>query len=242
MKSYLEQVNQLLLHVESSEKNSLQNASEKISKSLRNEGIIHVFGCGHSHMASEEVFYRAGGLVPINPIFVEELMLHKGAARSSEIERTNGYAKTFIEKEDIRDQDIVIVTSTSGRNPVPIDVALYAKEKGAFVIGITSLNYVQQQSRHQEGIFLADVVDLVINNHIPLGDCLFEDLEHEISYGSASTMISLYIMNTLMISSIQRLLDSGVIPPVFKSGNVEGNDQFNQQLIDRYKARIKSFV
>ena len=105
-----------------------------------NEGIVHVFGCGHSHMLGEEVFYRAGGLAPVRVIFHEPAMLHEGAVTSSAIERKNDYAVTFMKEEDIRPTDVVIVVSTSGKNPVPIDVALYAKQQGADVIGIGSSN------------------------------------------------------------------------------------------------------
>ncbi|WP_149475336.1 SIS domain-containing protein [Oceanobacillus polygoni] len=37
--------------------------------------------------------------------------------------------KTFTEQQDIREEDVVIVVSTSGRNPVPIDSVLIAKKR-----------------------------------------------------------------------------------------------------------------
>ena len=239
MISYFDKVNKLLTKIETIEKDHIKQASRNITDCVKSNGVIHVFGCGHSHMLSEEVFYRAGGLVPINPIIVEELMLHKGPVRSSILERKNNYAQQFMEQEDIREGDILIVASTSGRNPVPIDVALYGKQKGAYVIGITSPSYANNQlSRHETGQFLYEVVDLVIDNHIPVGDFLMKDERTNITFGSASSIIGMYIINDMMISSIQSLLKNGEVPPVFKSGNVDGNEEYNNKLIDRYKERI----
>ncbi|MBB6283948.1 putative phosphosugar-binding protein [Geobacillus subterraneus] len=51
-----------------------------MSEAVQNGGIIQLFGCGHSHILTEEVFYRAGGLVPVKPIFVEPLMLSETGA------------------------------------------------------------------------------------------------------------------------------------------------------------------
>lgn len=84
---YLQELTKLLAKVEAHEQQAIESAAEKISQQLASHHLIHLFGCGHSHILTEEVFYRSGGLAPIHPIFVEELMLHKGASRSSQLER-----------------------------------------------------------------------------------------------------------------------------------------------------------
>src|SRR5690606_20218976 len=149
LSAYFERAKERLELVEKNESERLKQAAQKVADVIQAGGIIQLFGCGHSHILTEEVFYRAGGLVPIKPIFVEPLMLHEGAGRSSQLERKNGFADTFLEDQDFRPEDIVFVLSTSGRNPVPVDVAEAARKKGAFVIGITSKEYSQSQtSRH----------------------------------------------------------------------------------------------
>src|SRR5690625_684228 len=161
IKKYFKKAERLLTNVLESQHQEMEGAAKKIGETIMNDGIVHLFGCGHSHILTEEVFYRAGGLVPIKPIFHEPLMLHEGAIRSSMIERKNSYAKKFMKEQDIRKNDIFIIVSTSGRNPVPIDTALIAKEKGAFLIGITSKKYSDSEdSRHHSGKRLYDVVDL----------------------------------------------------------------------------------
>ncbi|MBN8208831.1 SIS domain-containing protein [Bacillus sp. NTK071] len=236
---YLSNVKDALEVIEKAETNAINRAAEVIADSIEKGSILHVFGCGHSHMMSEEVFYRAGGLVPIHPIFVENLMLHKGGTRSTLFERKNGYAEAFMPEQDIRQGDVVIVVSTSGRNPVPIDVARISKEKGAFVIGLTSRQAsVGQPSRHQKGQYLYEMVDLVLDNHVKQGDAVMHDEEHNISFGSISGILGLTMMNTIVVEAINKLIQRGIDPPIFNSGNIDGSDESNKALIKRYKDRI----
>jgi len=237
MNSYFEEVQALLTIVGEQEKQSIKESVEHISKAVMSDGIIHLFGSGHSHILTEEVFYRAGGLAAIRPIFVEDLMLFKGASRSSQLERQNDLSEKFMQDEDIRPGDVCIVISSSGVNPVPIDVATIAKEKGAFVIGLTSPEYAEScPSRHKQKHYLHDVVDLVIDNHIAKGDTLLKS--NNISFGSGSTVIGAVLLNMIFTQVIQTIIESGETPPVFLSSNIEGADEHNQKIIAKYKTRI----
>ncbi|MDQ0881036.1 SIS domain-containing protein [Peribacillus sp. V2I11] len=237
MNSYFEEVQALLTIVGEQEKQSIKESVEHISKAVMSDGIIHLFGSGHSHILTEEVFYRAGGLAAIRPIFVEDLMLFKGASRSSQLERQNDLSEKFMHDEDIRPGDVCIVISSSGVNPVPIDVAAIAKEKGAFVIGLTSPEYAKScHSRHKQKHYLHDVVDLVIDNHIGKGDTLLKS--NNISFGSGSTVVGAVLLNMIFTQVIQTIIESGETPPVFLSSNIEGADEHNQKIITKYKTRI----
>ena len=236
---YFDQLRELMNLIEREERDSLLIAAEKIADCILKEGIVHVFGCGHSHMLAEEAFYRAGGLAPINPILDEDVMLSSGAIHSSNHERKNDFAQTFIKDYDIRPNDIVIVASTSGVNPVPIDVARFSNAKGAFVIVITSLQYPDcQQSRHESGQYLFQNADLIINNHISVGDALIHSLNLNLTYGPGSTIIGMMILNGMIVEATSLLIEQGEIPPIIKSGNIDGADQFNKNLIEKYKKRI----
>ncbi len=236
---YFNQITDLLKTVEKEEKKAMADAAQKVAEAIQNGGIIHLFGCGHSHILTEEVYYRAGGLVPIHPIFHEPLMLHEGAVRSSDLERKNDYAKVFMEEQDIRPEDIVIILSTSGRNPVPVDAAKIAKDKGAYVIGITSIAYSSSQpSRHDSGGYLYDAADLVIDNHAPIGDALLSHKKVKIKFSPSSTVIGATILNAIFAESIKQMADNNYEPPIFLSGNLEGSDEHNQILINRYRERV----
>lgn len=236
---YIKQIHALLETVEEQEGAKIKQAAQTIVDRIERGGIVHLFGCGHSHMLGEEVFYRAGGLAPVRVIFHEPLMLHEGAVTSSQIERKNHYAHQFMEKEDVRPEDVVIVISTSGKNPVPIDVALIAKEKGAYVIGLTSSAYAHEASRHEDGKLLYEVVDLVLDNHIPKGDATMQHPDSSLRFGSASTVIGATIINSVFIEVVSQLIERGHNPPpVFISGNVAGADEHNEKIVAKYRERI----
>ncbi|MDQ0155517.1 SIS domain-containing protein [Robertmurraya andreesenii] len=95
-KQYFHALKDLLDTVEKDEKDSIQKAAQMISSCIQEDGIVHVFGCGHSHLLAEELFYRAGGLAPISPILIEDLMLHKGAVRSSQLEKDDDFAEVVM--------------------------------------------------------------------------------------------------------------------------------------------------
>ncbi|WP_249866457.1 SIS domain-containing protein [Paenibacillus konkukensis] len=239
MTKYFDIIGELLNKVRDEQAGTIREAAGKVADCIRGGGIIHLFGCGHSHILTEEVFYRAGGLVPIRPIFVEKLMLHEGAVRSSELERQNGLAAGFMKEQDIRRDEVVFVLSTSGRNPVPVDVAMMAKEKGAYTVGITSLEYSKSQpSRHESGRHLADAVDLVIDNYSVKGDAVLTHPGLPVPFAPSSTVIGAAILNALLAESIEIMIEQGFRPPVFLSGNIDGSDEHNRALIAKYKERI----
>ncbi|MGG3467200.1 SIS domain-containing protein [Neobacillus pocheonensis] len=236
---YFQKLKDLLNTIETAESGNIQLAAHKIARSIQKDGIVHVFGCGHSHMFGEELFYRAGGLVPINPILIEDVMLHKGAVRSSQFEKKNDFADQFMGNVDIQPDDVIIVISTSGRNPVPIDVAEFAKKKGAYVIAITSIVYTKSvSSRHKRGIYLADTADVVIDNHIMVGDTLMDLEALQVSFGSGSTVVGAAIVNGIMVEAIELMVKNNFYPPIFKSSNADGADEHNLELINKYKRRI----
>ncbi|PFA70475.1 hypothetical protein CN378_01435 [Bacillus sp. AFS015802] len=237
--TYFEKIQKKLQVVQTEEADNMAKLAQQVSTSIRQGGIIQLFGCGHSHILGEEVFYRAGGLVPVHPILIEPLMLHEGAVRSSQLERTEGYASEFMNGQDIQPHDVVIVSSTSGKNPVPIDVALHAKEKGAYVASISSFCYVEKEtSRHPSGRFLSEVVDLAINNHSIVGDAVLTHEQVAVPFSPSSTVIGAAILNSVMAGAIEHMVEEGYEPPIFISGNVNGADDHNQGLIEKYHKRI----
>lgn len=237
--TYMEKIDQLLKHVTQNEANTMAQAAEQIATALQTDGVLHLFGSGHSHILAEELYYRAGGLVPVNPILHEPLMLHEGALKSSEMERKEEYAKEFMAEQDIRPGDVFMVMSTSGRNAVPVDVALLGKEKGAYIIAVTSIMYSQSQpSRHSSGRRLYEVADLVLDTHIPKGDALMSHDHVDVNFAPGSTVIGAAMLNAVVADTISRLAEAGIEPPIFLSANVKGGDERNRLLIEKYGERV----
>lgn len=239
IEAYFAKMQALLKDILNNEKDNMEQVSEKIVDSLKGDGVVHLFGAGHSHMLTEEVFYRAGGLVPVHPILDTGLMLHEGAVRSSYLERMSGYGEIIMKHQDIRPGEVVFVISNSGRNPVPIEVALAAKEQGAFVVGLTSLDYSSKQSsRHKSGKRLFEIVDVVIDNHGVKGDAILKLEAFPVPFAPSSTVAGAAIINAILARAIEHLVNEGIEPPVFLSGNLDGADEHNLKLVNKYKNRI----
>jgi len=239
-KQYAAEILELTQRVVDNQFEQITAAADRIYASLKEGGLLHVFGCGHSHMMMEECFYRAGGLVPINPIFETSTMLHEGAVKSSMIERMSGYAPLILDNYEVKAGEVILVFSTSGVNSLPIEMALAAKEKGLTVVAFTSLNYRNQQSRHESGKKLKDVADIVIDTQAKQGDAMVRYERIDISAVPGSTVISVTVLNTLIAEIIGRYDQEGLTAPVFVSGNIENGMERNQENIDKYRFKIKA--
>lgn len=238
-KQYAEEIYKRLRKVEETQLDSIKEAAGLIAKSIQKDGLLHLFGCGHSHILVEEVFYRAGGLVPISPIFETSAMLHEGAVKSSKIERMQGYAIHILENYILKEGEAILIISNSGINSLPIEMAIEAKRKGLQVIALTSSAYLQYESRHPSGKKLYELADIVIDNLLPYGDALIEVPNTDMRMGPGSTIIGAFLINLLMVSVVEELQALGVEPPIFVSGNVEGGMEFNQKNIRKYQGRVK---
>lgn len=240
-REYWEQVQKRLAQIES-EISNVKQAADIIYKALQEGGRVFIFGCAHSVILAEEMFYRAGGLVFWNPIHAPGLTMDtKPITYTTNIERIEGYGAVIAEKNKINDKDVVIVVSTSGRNPVPVEFALAAKEKGAKVIAITSLEYSRQVvSRHSTGKKVYEIADLVLDNHAPLGDAVVEIPGRGLRYGAVSTITGIYLLRAIEAEIIERMLKNGWEPPIFQSSNLPGitADQYNRSLMERYRQQI----
>lgn len=233
-KDYIEVV-QEQIELLKQETSNVGDAADILQLVIEKQGLIYVFGCGHSHMFGEELFYRAGGLANIVPILYEPLMLHQGAAKSSCYEKQNDYIHNFINEYKITNNDCLIVISTSGRNPVPIDVALHGKEKGAKVITISSFEYPKREiSRHKDHKYLNQIGIVNINNKVKYGDATME--KNGISHTPISTVAGLIILHQMLSIAIDNA-DVKMLP-VFRSGNVSGTEEHNNKLLSEYQNQI----
>ena len=150
LSEYAANVDAVLQAIWREERPAIDEAGRMLADSLAADGMLYVFGCGHSHMIEEELFYRAGGLGAVCPLFESSIMLHEGAAKSSKIERMSGYAQLVIDRYDIGPKDCFLAVSSSGINPFIIEMAQLAREKGAKVVGISAFGYKAKPSRHKD--------------------------------------------------------------------------------------------
>lgn len=236
---YRENVNATLDEIFTRESRKIEEAGAELAKVLEGDGLLYVFGCGHSHMLAEELFYRAGGLAPVYPIFETAAMLHEGAAKSSQVERMSGYAQHVIARYPIGSGDCLLIASTSGINPFCMEMAELARARGAKVIGISSFAYLEKPSRQREGKHLPELCDICVDNHVPVGDATVTVCDDGTKAGPVSTIATLAIANSIVLEACEILKSHGVEPKVFHSGNCPGADEYNAGLLREYMPRIR---
>lgn len=232
---YIEYLQDKLTEIKYKENENIEKASEVVAESINNGGVLYVFGSGHSHMISEEIYARAGGLAYVKAILPDEVMLHQMPNKSAFIERLEGYAGGLLDLYKLDDKDTLLVISNSGRNGVPVEMCLEAKKRGAKVIVITSLTASKAStSRHSSGKRIFEIADVVMDNHAPIGDAAFKVEGVETSVGPVSTFTGVAIVNSLIVGIVDRLNKLGHEIPIFKSSNVDGCDEYNNELFDKY--------
>lgn len=237
--TYYTEISALLEKVSNEQMNNINEAASLIARSLEEDSLVHLFGGGHSHILAEEVFFRAGGLAPINPILDSISMLHEGAMKSSSVEKMHGIGEKILNNYDVNPGEVIIIISNSGVNPLPIDMAIAAKEKGLKIVTISSHAYLQNPSRHDTGKHLSDYADVAIDNMVPLGDALVENKAIQTAMGPGSTVVGTFIINALMLSVSEALHENGYAVPVFRSSNDAGGSEHNAEFTAHYKKRVK---
>jgi len=218
---------------------AIDQAAAWLGEALANDRWLYAFGTGHSHMLAEEIFYRAGGLAHAVPILDDQLMLHKEAIEATFLERIEGYAAKLLKLYPVERGDVLIVASNSGRNAVPIELALTGRERGLKVIVITNLAHTRAwPSRHASGKRLADAGDLVIDNCGVEGDACVELPGMLSAVGPTSSITGAFIVNAIIVQGIENTLARGVAPEIYISSNTNGDDH-NDKLLQKYKSRIR---
>ena len=238
---YLDRLSAKLSEVRAAESKNISRAAKLIAGSLAGGGLLYTFGCGHSAGLAQEIYYRAGGLLLVEAILGEDLLLHRRPVTvSSACERLPGYATLLLEQSGAKAGDVIVVISTSGRNITPVEMALSAKARGLGVIALVSCEYARAEpSRHPSGQTLPEVADVVLDNHADAGDALMELPGLAEKVGPVSTALGAALLQAMVVEVVAELLERGMEPPVWMSANRAGGDEHNSRLIARHRERLR---
>lgn len=238
--TYMDEIIGLLGKLRDEQMENIVKASQMVADAISSGKWIHVFGTGHSHMMADEVSGRAGGLAAFNGIIDLSLSGYSGMVKSGLLEKLDGYGRIVIDSEQVRKGDVMIVVSNSGVNAAPVEVAVEAKKRGLGIVAITSVAHSKSvPPRNSSGKKLYEVADVTIDNCGMPGDALvrLEGMEERV--GPTSTVTGAAIINAIVTQAAQLLIQKGIKPPVWLSGNIPGSEATNLTYIQKYRRTDK---
>jgi len=238
---YLDAAIGLLKRVRDEEGRNIAAAGTLIADTVADGGRLFAFGAGHSSLAAQDVVYRAGGLALMNLLSVPGVVGVDvmPATLASALERVDGLAGAVLDSSPVRAGDALVIISLSGRNSLPVEMAMNARALGLRVIGVTSVAYAEEtKSRHVSGTFLKDHCDIVLDSKIDVGDAELTHQAVDAPFGPASTMVASALMQATMATAAAELADRGIQPPLLRSGNVDGGHEWNGRVFTEYGDRI----
>ncbi|MFD3313341.1 SIS domain-containing protein [Streptomyces sp. NPDC058694] len=231
----------LLQRVRDEEAGAVEAAGTLIADTVADGGRLFAFGAGHSSLAAQDLVYRAGGLALMNLLAVPgavgvDVM---PATLGSALERVDGLASAVLDSSPARAGDVLVIVSLSGRNALPVEMAMNARALGLKVIGVTSVAYATEtKSRHTSGTYLKDHCDVVLDSKIAIGDAELTLDTVPAPFAPASTVVTSALLQAVMATAAGALADRGIEPPLLRSGNVDGGHEWNGRVFEEYGDRI----
>lgn len=223
---------------------AFDDAATALSATLADEGLVHLYGSGHSVLPAQETFPRYGSYVGLNPLTDPRLMWHNvlGAGGVRELlwlERTENYAEKFLDHQPLNPGDSIVIFGHSGRNASGIDTALYAKKRGITVVAITAKTNLDKPATHSSGKRLADAADIVIDTCAPIEDAIVPVDGWSRPVAGSSTVLAMMMMHELVARTAAKLGEKGLELPTFASPTIEGVTLHDTDVIyGDYRARM----
>jgi uncharacterized phosphosugar-binding protein len=231
----------LLQRVRDEEAENIAAAGTLLADTVAEGGRLFAFGAGHSSLAAQDTVYRAGGLALMNLLAVPGVVGVDvmPATLGSALERVDGLASAVLDTSPLRTGDVLVIISLSGRNALPVEMAMSARALGVKVIGVTSVAYASEtRSRHTSGTYLRDHCDIVLDSKIGLGDATLALDSIPAPFAPASTVVTSALLQAVMATAAGALAERGIEPPLLRSGNVDGGHEWNSRVMREYGDRI----
>jgi len=212
---------------------AVDQAAQAVLDCVLADGLVATAGAGHSLAAVAETFYRAGGLACVRPLYHPDLLPMHGGQRSTTTERRTGLAAEVL--GSLGAADVLVVFSTSGVNPYPVELAQLGVSAGRPVIGVTS-GPASSVAPKRAGSTLAENSTIVLDTLVPPGDSTYP-ADAAIT-APISTVVNAFIWNLLLARLVDLAAASDVVLPLWRSSNVPGGDEANRDLLARFTPRV----
>ncbi len=241
--SYFERIRAQIAELERRSLPAIERAAEVCAECLLRRGVIHVYDTGH--LVSRELINRAGGLAAFSPLQFDLQVTNtnpyreaQGVGAQTTPETVRCIVQAALDRSRVASGDVLIIGSVSGKTPFPVELALQAKGRGVFTIGLTALDYSSKlQSEHASGKRLFEVVDLVIDNAAPYGDAMLSLEGVETAFCPASGIGAAVALWAVVAGIVERMAAAGSPPTILASINRPDGMERYKQTIEYYKQR-----
>ena len=244
--TWLGEAASVLARVGETQAEPIETASQWCADAIAGDGLVHLFGTGHSRIPVEEMFPRYGSFPGFNPIVELSMTFHtqvvgaNGQRQAMYIERMPGLAEVILGNFSFGPRDVMVVFSASGLTAVPVEMAKGARARGLRVIAVTSV--AQSQSADPEpaaGIRLMEVADLVIDVCTPHADALVTIPGLDTPVGPGSTIGAVAIVNAIKVRTAELLVERGAMPPVMTRASAVGAERSRTLFDEAYREHAR---
>jgi uncharacterized phosphosugar-binding protein len=237
---------ELLARIADTQADAIERASGWCAEAIASDGLVHLFGTGHSRIPVEEMFPRYGSYPGFHPIVELSMTFHtqvvgaNGQRQAMFIERTPGLAETILGNFEFGPTDVMIVFSAGGLSAVPVEVARGARRRGLRVVAVTSVaQSMSDEPDPRVGGRLLDEADLVIDLCTPHADAMIDLEGLDTPVGPGSSLAAVAIVNAIKVRTAQLLVERGAMPPVITRASVVGADRSRDSFDAAYREHAR---
>lgn len=231
----------IITKIEETQGDALRATADLYARSIAADGLVHLWGGGHSALGVLETFPRIGSIVGFHPIlelpitYYSNVVGVSGLRQALFLERVSGYAETVLQNFVFGAHDSMCIISSTGINSVAIEMALGAQQRGLPVVAITSVAHQKATvSRHASGKTLADLADIVIDNCTPPGDASIHVEGCDYPTSSTSNLAVITIVQTLNALVAERLIELETKPLILGSPHFVATEAESTRNIEEY--------
>ena len=225
---------------------NIRRTAGLMADAIAADRLINVYGGGgHTTLAMGEIFFRAGGFCNINPLMETGLSVFNQALKYLELERCVNYGRAIVRYYQLQAGDLLLIFHNIGINAATIDAALEAKRAGAKIVAVSSSLWQKEMPpdhhiRHGSGKNLFELADVCIDDCNPVGDAVVTVPGFGTPIAPVSNVVDFVIAHWLEIECVRQCVERGLTPPVWRSANAPGGDEFNAANLKKYRPRIKN--
>ena len=235
-RKYFDLVQQRVEHAYTKQSDKFAEIAEMFGQCMDNIGVVQLFGVRHGEEFVNELYYRAGGIAPFHGLKLKDLVLKEMISQkdidSGEIYNDLSVIEKFAQAYTLDDRDMYCIVSFNGTEPLAVELAKRAKEKGQKVVGV-----VNKVSYDRVGGTLLDYCDAWLDMDADDPDTVI-DIDGVKTSQVSSTVTNVFAQ-MLTAEVYNYYVSHGKEAPVLLSANIKGSDVHNNSLTDPYERRVR---